>query len=88
MSRDAMRPQLVLIHLRREDHFRCVNDALAAYPVRIHILPSAWELHVTIRSGSLGDVMAALHDCLVENEIPLVRVTVDGRTYAMEPISA
>ena len=82
-----MRPQSAVIHLRREDHVRCVNDALATYPVRIHNLPAGWDLHVVIRSGLLGDVLAALHDCLVENGIALVRVTVDDRTYAMEPSS-
>ena len=47
--------------------------------------PDGWDVHVDIRSSLLGDVLSALHQCLQVNSIPLVRVTVDDRTYAMEP---
>jgi hypothetical protein len=41
-------------------------------------------VHVDIRSRSLGDVLSALHKCMVENAIPLVRVKIEDRTYVME----
>jgi hypothetical protein len=79
-----MRPRPLVVHLRRREHAECVAEALKVYPVRVEEAGEAWDVHVGIWSRSLGDVLTALHECLLENEIPQVRVTVDGKTYAME----
>jgi len=79
-----MRPQPLKIHLRRQADAECVVKALAEYPVNVLDVSDGWDVDVEIRSRSLGDVLGALHQCLTDNEIPLVRVALDGRTYAME----
>jgi hypothetical protein len=79
-----MRPQPLVVHLRLPEDAECVAQALAVYPVSVEGSGDAWDVHVGISSGSLGDVLTALHECLLENEIRQVRVTVDGKTYAME----
>ena len=83
-----MRPQPLVIHLRSENDADCVARALAAYPSAMEATVTGWEVHVDIRSRSLGDVLSALHDCINENEIKLVRITIDNRSYLMEPAPA
>src|ERR1044072_5373012 len=81
----AMRPQPLVIHLRTEGDADCVARALASYPSAIRATVTTWDVHVDIRSRSLGDVLSALHDCISENEIKLVRISIDERSYLMEP---
>ena len=83
-----MRPQPFVVHLRREADAECVAEALTRYRVHIEQSRHTWDVHVDLRSRSLGDVLTALHSCLVENEIARVHVTVDGKTYAMEAAPA
>jgi hypothetical protein len=82
-----MRPQPVVIQLHRQEDVDCVARALAALPA-VDATVEGREVTVDIRSRSLGDVLSALHECMVENEIPLVHVKIDERTYAMEPAAA
>jgi hypothetical protein len=80
-----MRPQPLVVHLRRQADAECVAQALTAHAARVLEVSTGWDVHVDIRSRWPGDVLTALHECLVENDIPQVGVTVDGKTYAMEP---
>jgi hypothetical protein len=83
-----MRPQPVVVHLWSEADAECVREALASQGASVEETDTGWNVHVDIRSRWLGDVLTALHACLVENEIPRVRVTVDDKTYAMEVATA
>ena len=80
-----MRPQPLVIHLRSQEDADCVTRALAAYPSAVDATVTGWDVHVDIQSRSLGDVLSALHECFVENEIKLVRIEIDHRSYLMEP---
>jgi hypothetical protein len=78
----AMRPPLVVIHLHRQEDADCVARALAALPA-VDAKVEGRDVSVDMRS--LGDVLNALHQCLVENDMTLVHIKIDDRTYAMEP---
>ena len=80
-----MRPQPLVIHLRSQEDADCVAGALAASASAVDATVTGWDVHVEIRSRSLGDVLSALHECLSENEIKLVRIEIDDRSYLMEP---
>jgi hypothetical protein len=77
-----MRPPLVVIHLHRQEDADCVARALAALPA-VDAKVEGRDVSVDMRS--LGDVLNALHQCLVENDMTLVHIKIDDRTYAMEP---
>lgn len=81
----AMRQQPVVVQLQRQEDAECVARALAEHASTFEAQLKGWNVHVDIRSRSLGDVLSALHECMVENEIPLVRLKIDDRTYVMEP---
>jgi len=81
----AMRPQPLVIHLSRQEDADCVAHALAAYSSAVDATVKGWDVHVDIRSRSVGDVLSALQECIVENEIRLVRLKIDDRWYLMEP---
>lgn len=80
-----MRPLPVIVHVRREEDASCVADALAVWGTSIERRDSRWDVNVTSRSLAIGELLTALHQCLEEHAISLVHVTIDGRTYAMEP---
>ena len=80
----AMRPQPVVIHLHRQEDADCIARALAALPA-VDAKVEGRDVSVDMRSRSLGDVLNALHQCLIENDITLVHIKIDDRTYAMEP---
>jgi hypothetical protein len=80
-----MRPQPFVIQLNRQEDADCVVRALAAYSAAADATITGWDVHVDIRSRSLGDVLSALHQCVLENDIKLVRIKIDDRTYVMEP---
>ena len=82
----AMRPQPLVIHFRNQEDADCVARALASYPSAIEANATGWDVHLDIRSRSLGDVLSALHDCISENEIKFVRIKIDDRSYMMEPV--
>ena len=80
-----MPPQPLVVRLRTLRDAECVVRALASYSTQIDEVAGLWDVHVDIRSRSLDGVLTALHDCLRDNGIPQVRVTVDDKTYSMEP---
>ena len=81
----AMRPQPLVIHLSRQEDADCLAHALAAYSSAGDATVKGWDVHVDIQSRSLGDVLSALHECIIENEIKLLRLKIDDRWYLMEP---
>lgn len=80
-----MRPQPVVIHLHRQEDAECVARALAGHSPTVDATVDGRDVKVDIRSRSLGDVLSALHECMIENEITLVSIKIDDRTYLMEP---
>jgi len=80
-----MRPQPFVVQLQSQEDADCVARALAGYSSAIDATLRGWDVHVDIRSRSLGDVLSALHECVLENEIKAVRIKIDDRTYLMEP---
>jgi hypothetical protein len=80
-----MRPQPFVIHLHRQEDADCVVRALAGYSSAAEATVQGWDVHLDLRSRSVGDALSALHECVVENEIKLVRITIDDTTYLMEP---
>jgi len=80
-----MRPQPVVIHLHRQEDADCVARALSAHTSAVDAKVEGRDVLVDIMSRSLGDVLSALHQCMVENQIALVRIQIDDRTYLMEP---
>jgi hypothetical protein len=81
----AMRPQPLVIHLHTQEDADCVANALAVHSSAVGATVEGQDVLVDIRSRSLGDVLSALHQCMLENEIALVRIEIDDRTYLMEP---
>jgi hypothetical protein len=79
-----MRPLPLIVHVRSKDDAECVANALAEWGTRVEGKGWRWDVYVESRSLAIGEVLSALHRCLGDNDIPLVRVTIDGRTYAME----
>ncbi len=80
-----MASQPLVIHLQRQEDAECVARALAQHRSTVDAQVRGWDVHVDIRSR-LNDVLLALHECLVENDISVVHVRIDNRTYAMEPM--
>ena len=80
-----MRPQPVVIHLQRNEDADCIARALAVHGSGVDAKVEGRDVEVDIMSRSLGDVLSALHECMVENEIRLVRIQIDDSTYLMEP---
>jgi hypothetical protein len=81
----AMRPQPLVIQLQTQEDADCVERALTAHSSMVEAKLEGWDVRVDIRSRSLGQVLHALHERMVANEIPLVRMKIDDRTYVMEP---
>ena len=82
--RVGVRPLPLIVHVRSESDAVCVGEALAEWGTRAEGKGWRWDVSVESRSLAIGEVLSALHRCLADNQIPLVRVTIDGRTYAME----
>ena len=76
-----MRPIPLIVHVRREHDAVCVAEALSEWGTSVEERGSEWDVHVEGRSLAIGELITALHKCLAENDIPLVSVTIDGRTY-------
>jgi hypothetical protein len=71
--------------MNREEDAQCIVDALVSYSATLrHTEGGAWNVHVDISSASLGDLLAALHKCLEENDIRFATMMLDERTYAIE----
>lgn len=80
-----MRPLPVIVHVRREEDASCVAEALAVWGTSVEQTDSGWDVDVASRSLAIGELLTALHQCLEDHAISLVHVTIDERTYAMEP---
>ena len=76
-----MRPLPLIVHVQREQDAACIADALSAWGTTVEQKASEWDVHVESRSLAIGELITALHECLAENTIPHVSVTIDGRTY-------
>ena len=82
-----MTAEPLVVHLRSEPDADCVAEALAAHAPSVAETSDGWEVHVPV-GPRIGELLSALQACLVENDISLVRLTLDGKTYAMEPVPA
>jgi hypothetical protein len=76
--------QELAVHLHQLDDAKCVADALRLDDSSVAQSDDGWIVNVEASTVELADVLSALRDCLVEQKIPLVRVAIDGKTYAME----
>jgi hypothetical protein len=76
-----VRPLPLIVHVQREQDAACIADDLAEWSTTVEQRDSEWDVHVASRSLAIGELITALHNCLAENDIPLVSVTIDGRTY-------
>jgi hypothetical protein len=64
----------------------CIADALAKHEPQIECVDGSWVLVLTTTSERvvLPALLGALKACLDEHAIPMVKVTLDGRTYTMQ----
>jgi uncharacterized membrane protein len=63
----------------------CISDALIEHGSEVEREGKRWTVQVLAATApELTAVLAALKNCLDENAIALVKVTIDGRAYAME----
>jgi hypothetical protein len=76
--------QDLTVHLHNLDDAKCVAEALQLDDNSMAQSEDQWIVNVTTSTLDLADVLSALRDCLVEQQVRLVRVTIDGKTYAME----
>lgn len=76
-----MRPLPLIVHVQREQDATCIAEDLAEWGTSVEQRDSEWDVQVESRSLVIGELITALHKCLAENDIPLVNVTIDGRTY-------
>ena len=79
-----MRQEQLAVHLHHLKDAKCVADALGQGDASVIPSKTGWTVSVVPSSRELTEVLSALHTCLADNEIRLVRVTIDGSTYAME----
>ncbi|HET9675728.1 MAG TPA: hypothetical protein VFP31_13140 [Gaiellaceae bacterium] len=90
-----MRQEELAVHLHHLKDAKCVADALGQGDASVipsktgwdaSVIPSktGWTVSVVPSSRQLAEILNALHACLAENDIRLVRLTIDGSTYAME----
>jgi hypothetical protein len=79
-----MTTEPLLVHLRHQLDADCVAEALAGHSPTVAEATGGWEVHVPIGTR-IGEILTALQACLIENNIRVVRLTLDGKTYAMEP---
>jgi hypothetical protein len=80
--------QDLTVHLHHLDDAKCVAEALRLDDGSVAQSEDGWIVSVMTSTVELADVLSALRDCLVEQQIRLVRVTLDGKTYAMEAAPA
>ena len=79
-----MGEQELTVHLHQLADAKCVAEALGQGDASVMPSRTGWSVSVLPSRRELPDVLDAVHQCLAQNEIPFVRVTIDGRTYAME----
>jgi len=76
-----VRPLPLIVHVPSQEDAACIADDLAEWDTAVEQNGSQWNVHVKSRSLAIGELITTLHQCLADNEIPLVSVTIDGRTY-------
>lgn len=79
-----MRQEELAVHLHHLEDAKCVAETLGQGDASVTPSKTGWTVTVVPSSRQLAEVLSALHACLAENDIRLVRVTIDGNTYAME----
>jgi hypothetical protein len=79
-----MRQEELAVHLHHLEDAKCVAEALGQEDDAIAPSEAGWTVSVGSSTPGLPEILSALHACLAENDIRLVRVTIDGSTYAME----
>ena len=79
-----MRQDELAVHLHHLKDAKCVADALGQGDASVIPSKTGWTVSVVPSSRQLAEILSALHACLAENDIRLVRVTIAGSTYAME----
>jgi hypothetical protein len=77
--------QGVRITTDRQSDARCISNALLEYGGEVTQNGKGWAVQLSAPGApELNAVLAALKICLDENRIAVVKVEVDGQTYAME----
>jgi hypothetical protein len=76
-----VRPLPLIVHVQREEEATRIAEDLAEWGTSVEQRDSEWDVQIASRSLAIGELITALHKCLAENDIPLVSVTIDGRTY-------
>jgi hypothetical protein len=80
----CMRQDVRITTDKRKDA-ECISKALLDYVSEVEKEGKRWTVQVSAPSAhELAALVTALKTCLDENAIALVKVTVDGRAYAME----
>jgi hypothetical protein len=79
--------QLVEIELGSSADADCVAEALAGFAGKLAENHGRWTVTTWQEDGEIVPVLDALHQCLDDNDIHSVRISVDGRKYVMERIS-
>jgi hypothetical protein len=80
-----MRREELAVRLHHLKDAKCVAEALEQDDDAVKPSEEGWTVSVVPSSRELAEILSALHACLAENDIRLVRVSIDGSTYAMEP---
>jgi hypothetical protein len=78
-----MRQGLCITTTRGRDA-ECIRDALREYGSEAKREGKQWTVCCAASSPDLLEVLTALKACLDANAIAAVKVTMDGRAYAME----
>ena len=77
--------RLLQIEARNTSEAQCLKRALSSYAQRRQRRRSLWITLPEDQSGkNLADLLGAIETCLTANEIPTVRVNLDGKSYLLE----
>ena len=76
--------RLLLIRVRSDEEIGCLVRELAVYSPRRLWRSVVIELERRSEAEVLG-LLAAVETCLAANDIPNVRIELDGSSYVMEP---
>jgi hypothetical protein len=77
-------PEAIVIKAGSRADAACIARELRAFNPELACTRGAWTVDVH-DSLKVAEVLSALETCLGDNGIRAVTVTVDGRTYVMEP---
>jgi hypothetical protein len=79
--------QSVVIETGSEADAECVAEALGAFGCDVAEASGTWKVTVSRPDLPLAPVLSALEQCLGDNGIASVKVSLDGRTYVMEAVA-